>query len=240
MKTCGELCLEQRRLNTVWKRESGPTLQLTGVLPSLQGCSPINAYYRRFQRKLEAYCRRELLPLLPEAGPDLTLVLSYRVHYASGQLLSITCDLHRLQREYDPAAVLPPAAAAARFAAVWDPETSSPVPLTRFLAVGRCHLLRQLALQARSRLDSGTTLFYPDCAVRIRRCFCSDNFYLREDGLVIFYPPLSLGPRAEGVPQFFFPWTENWLRAPEESGQRSCIPLPLRAIIPSRKRRRDL
>ena len=241
MEKTGELRIEAQRLNTVWKRENKPVLQLTGSLPRLPGHKRLNAYYRRLEQQLQQYCLKKLLPQLPPENPKLSLLLSFEPRFASQNLLSITCDLQRLFREAEPGeSALAAGVPAARFAAVWDLGNDTPLPLKHFLASGKGCLLRQLAEKAQSRLEGGQALYYPDCALRVRRCFSRDHYFIREDGIVFFYPPLTLGPKAEGIPQFFFPWSENWLRAPGDSMQKPCIPAPLRAIIPTSKKRRDL
>lgn len=240
MKKQGDLCMEAQRLNTVWKRNDRPVLQLTGVLPRFPDRKPLNAYYRRLERQLQDYCLKRLLPLLPEDAPVLTLRIGYETAFSSDRLLSITCDLQRLFRGTEASeAVQQPGMPAARFAAVWDLPGGTPLPLKQFLRAGTGRLRQLLAAEARSRLEAGQALYYPDCGTLARRCFSRDNFYIREDGIVLFYPPLTLGPKAEGIPQFFFPWSESWLKSPEEAPQRSCIAAPLRAIIPTSQKRRD-
>ena len=56
--------------------------------------------------------------------------------------------------------------------------------------------------QCAGRAASGEFLFYEDWPRRVAVDFDPDNFYLTEDGVVVFYPLHTLCPAAEGIPEF--------------------------------------
>ena len=95
-----------------------------------------------------------------------------------------------------------------RSAETWDWKTGTPCSLPQFLPKEFHHkreLLSELASQAEDRLQEGESLFFEDVADRIQRHFSPARFYLVPGSLVIFYPMLSLGSAAEGIPTFSLP-----------------------------------
>lgn len=198
-----------RRFDRCFLREGKPVIELTGELPEAPGAALLNAYYRRLYRRLAGYCARELISELPEREHPLRLCLEYHVRLITPALLSLTVELFRRDRHVMPAA---------RFAAVWSRSSGTPLGLGSFFprpsAAGR-RLREWLTSEAVERLRSGRCLYDPRAAERAGRLFDPQNFFAAEKGLVLFFPPLTLGSAAEGIPEFLLPWDQAGPRMPE-------------------------
>ena len=204
-----ELTLRTRHTSRSFLREGRNVLSLEAGLPEVSGAAPMNAYYRRLFRRLADYCEGELLPELPEDQPPLLLKLDYRVTLLTPELLSLSLELHRRDGRPMPAA---------RFAAVWSRSSGVPLPLRAFFPqpLGFRRQLREwLRGEALGRLRSGYCLYDPEQAERAGKLFFPRNFYAAEKGLVLFFPPLTLGSAAEGIPEFCLPWDEAGPRIPQ-------------------------
>ena len=204
-----ELRLQTKPLSRSFLREGRTVLDLEAALPEAAGAAPINVYYRRLYRKLTDYCEKELVPALPEGLPPLKLSLEYRVRLLTPALLSLTLELRRLEGRSMPAA---------RFAAVWSRNSGAPLPLRTFFpgSFGYRRRLRDwLRREALERLRSGYYLYDPQQAERAGRLFSPRHFYASEKGLVLFFPPLTLGSAAEGIPEFCLPWDAAGPHLPE-------------------------
>ena len=202
-----ELLLQRRSLNRSFLREGRSVLSLEASVPELPGAVLMNAYYRKLYHRLLSYCEHELIPALPEDSPSLCLSLDYRVTLMTPALLSLIVELQRKDLRRLPAA---------RFAAVWSRASGFPLPLRAFFPKAPERGLRDwLRAQALERLRSGYCLYDPQQADRAGKLFSPRNFYAAEKGLILFYPPLTLGSAAEGIPEFCLPWNEAGPRLPQ-------------------------
>ena len=204
-----ELRLQTKPLSRSFLREGRAVLDLEAALPEAAGAAPMNAYYRRLYRKLTDYCERELVQALPGDLPPLKLSLEYNVRLLTPVLLSLTLELRRRDGRSMPAA---------RFGAVWSRKSGAPLPLRAFFpgSPGYRRRLREwLRREALERLRSGYCLYDPQQAERAGRLYSPRHFYAAEKGLVLFFPPLTLGGAAEGIPEFCLPWDAAGPQLPE-------------------------
>ncbi len=197
-----------RRLCRSFLRDGSPVLDLDAQLPEIKGAVLLNAYYDRFYRQLTGYIANSLVPDLPERGKPLQLSLDYQVRLATSALLSITLDLTRRDGRNMPAA---------RFSSVWSRGCGMLLPLKAFFPTYSAYrkLRSWIRSRALERLGSGYCLYDPHQADRADKLFSSENFYASEKGLVLFFPPLTLGGAAEGIPEFLLPWDPSGPILPE-------------------------
>ena len=211
-----QLC--RRSMHHSFLQEGRSVLDLEVQLPEAPGALFLNQYYRRFCRCLFRYCAERLIPVLPEDAQPLQLILEYRIRLLTASLLSLTLELHRRDLSTRPAA---------QFASVWSRESGMLLTLRSFFP--GCPFYRRrvnewLRREALARLDSGYCLYDPAQAERAGRLFRAQNFYAAEKGLVQFFPALTLGSAAEGIPEFCLPWNSLSMgklrlpHLPEDSG----------------------
>ena len=189
-----------RRLSRSFLRDGKAVLVLDGTLPEIRGSVCLNAYYGRLFRQLAGYCAEELVPELPELEEPIMLDLTYQVRLVTPVLMSLTLDLVRRDGRAMPAA---------RFGTVWSRKTGFPLPIQAFFpkASGLRRRIRQwVRSEALERLGSGFCLYDPMQAEQADRLYSLQHFYAAERGLVLYFPPLTLGGAAEGIPEFLMPW----------------------------------
>ena len=204
-----ESIFTSRKLCRSFLRDGNPVLDLDARLPEIKGAVCLNAYYRRLYRKLAAYCANKLAQDLPIRKQPLKLDLEYRVRLITPGLLSITLELIRRDGRAMPAA---------RFGAVWSRSTGTPLMLRDFFpkTIGfRRRLRERIRSEALERLSSGFCLYDPRQADRAGRLFSPQDFFAVEQGLVLFFPPLTLGSASEGIPEFLLPWEPAGPMLPE-------------------------
>ena len=127
--------------------------------------------------------------------------MDYEITFWKAPLLSIRIDI----KEQGP--VSPPISLC--IGEVWDCNSGYPCSLHAFLPAKLHHrkhaLTEQLQQQAQQRMDNEDCLFHANCLFIIKQAFDPSNFYLTENGLVIFYPLYTLGSYSEGIPTFTIP-----------------------------------
>ena len=198
-----------RKLSRSILRDGKAVLMLEAELPEVRGAVFLNAYYGRLFRHLAGYCADRLVPELPDRAGPLELDLTYRVRLLTPALLSLTLELNRRDGRTMPAA---------RFGAVWSRKTGFPLPMQAFFPKihGFRRMIRQwVRTEALDRLSSGFCLFDPLQTEHADRLYSLQHFYASEQGLVLYFPPLTLGSAAEGIPEFLMPWDPAGPMQPE-------------------------
>ena len=197
---------EDLQVEKSWDWEGITVLRAAVTLPQFEGrrARRLNRYYRRFAQSFLKYCERELYPRAAALCREKMAVsapwsvsaakLSYTVTYENDTLLSLYADA--AEENLPPCQTL-------RRADTWELSSALPLPLGELLGEGWKKALRKrIRDEARARAES----FYGDYRIRLRRFFSSRNFYLREDGVCLFYQMRTLAPASEGIVEFFVPY----------------------------------
>ena len=212
---------EKRRVESVAVRpvpkervltlEGEPVLTVSLRFPAPEGDTPpLRRIGRCFARQARAWQARWEGPLYAMACAALTgareqsrpfvpwtAALDFTVTRNGGGLLSLHTDAAERHGAARPLLI--------RSGETWDLSSGTPVPLSA-LFPPRAHWRRQVLAavkaQCAGRAASGEFLFYEDWSRRAAADFDPDNFYLTEDGIVVFYPLHTLCPAAEGIPEF--------------------------------------
>ena len=174
----------------------------------------IHRYYQLQCRSFLRYCERFLLPRAAaeyraalEASAPLPVFraeLGYRVTWNSGGLWS----LYTQSRETAPGGP----ALLTRRGDTWDLSAGYPAPLSAFFppkTAWKKQLLTQAEGEIQRQEAEGTARYREDWRRQLRRSFNSQNFYLTEAGLSVFYPMYAIAPAAEGVPVFTLPYGQE-------------------------------
>lgn len=93
----------------------------------------------------------------------------------------------------------------ARTSDTWDLGSGRRVSMARFFAPGALYKAAVIgAVGAQIRVQPG--LYFDDYETNAARYFNANNFYITEDGLVVYYQPYQLAPHAAGIPEFLLPF----------------------------------
>ncbi len=91
----------------------------------------------------------------------------------------------------------------------WDFNTGSQLSLSDFFPNNPSftdYLFQGIEKQIAEQLKSSPSVYFDDYAALIRGNFNINGFYLRPDGIVIYYQQYDIAPYASGIPEFFFPF----------------------------------
>jgi len=87
----------------------------------------------------------------------------------------------------------------------FDLKTGALITLDNLFAVGQTTYIRRLAdeVSAQIVLDGGVQAgYYENYAERASEYLAPENFYLTKDGLVVFYPTITVAPLMSGICKF--------------------------------------
>lgn len=208
-----------------WTQEGIPVLMasvsLPEPVPALSAVSRrIRRYYRLQGRAFLRYCQRALLPLAQSEAraalaesrplPEFRAELTYRVTYNANGFWSLYTQV----REH----TLPGQDLLIRRGDTWDLNAGYPAALSDFFprrSGWKRHLLSAAEAEALRRERAGISCFRESLRRDLRRRFSARNYYLTEEGLVLFYPMYAIAPAPEGIPVFTLPYGEDGLLPPE-------------------------
>lgn len=223
--------LQPFTLRREWTVEDIPVLTACITLPEPTGADTriqrrIRRYYHLQQRAYLRYCEGFLLPraeaefraaLASSAPlPCFRAELSFSVTYREGTLLS----LYTQSAEH----TLPGQRLLRRWGDTWDLAVGYPAALPDFFpprSDWRKALRKHAEAEMRHQEAAGLARYHEDAARLLRKHFNARSFYLTPEGLAFFFPMLTLGPAAEGIPVFTLPFGAAGLRLPEaKQGRR--------------------
>lgn len=67
-------------------------------------------------------------------------------------------------------------------------------------------IIKTIENEAQRRQAAGQVLYLDDLSENIIKFYDDENFYLSENGVVIFYPLYTIAPYAAGIQTFTIPW----------------------------------
>ncbi len=187
--------------------------QLEGK-PSSRATRRIDAHYRLYERFLHAYARHRLGRRSQGfEGTDQTaadLHVDHRVTYAKGGLLSLYHDhTERVGDSRSPVT---------RTADTWRLKKGTPVSLRQLCGKKKDvrKLVRLLVGKAeQARAQQGVPYIVP-LKQHLKRHFCEDQFYLTDEGLAIFWRPMTIAPPELGCPVILVGYDELGLQLPDD------------------------
>lgn len=201
-----------------------PLLRADAQLPVWHGAhgERFNRYYRAYGRAFVRYCESVLFPLAQEAYrqaqenagalPHWQAALRTTVTYREGALLSLYTD--SVESGGAQRIVL-------RRGDTWDMGSGTPLRLADFFPPHtpvRKRVLSALRAQIEREERLGLYRYLPDWRVRLRRSFNPQNFYLSDEGLLVFYQVYAIAPPSEGIPVFLLPYdAQKGPRRPPDS-----------------------
>lgn len=175
----------------------------------------INQYYSQYARKTEEYCRTILFP---QAADNAKYVPDNQPPFNSYQFLSeyqTTCNrdcivsLYTDRYEYLGGAH----GFTTRLSDTWNFKTCTRLTLEQFFPSDPSFtetIFQEIESQISGRQKETPSSYFDDYAVLLRKNFHPENYYLDDNGIVIYYQQYDIAPYSTGIPTFSIPFQENF------------------------------
>ena len=166
--------------------------------------SRINAFYEHQAAAFLRDIKKRFLPAaiaehdraLLKSAPFKPFEISATFHVAhNGDILSFYRDTR---------VTTGAARAHTRSGETWDARSGWLCDLKSLLPPGMNYreVLKSVVEIAKKQEKAGTHKYLDDFTKRARKNFSPSNFYITDEGIVIFFDELTVAPRAEGIPVF--------------------------------------
>ena len=175
----------------------------------------VNQYYTLQSRKTEHYCHTVLFPQAVESARYIQTnrppFHSYQFQSVFQVTLNQNCivSLYMDQYEYMGGAH----GSTTRLSDTWDLYDGVKLSLEQFFPSDPDFpedLFQNIEAQIAERLKDSPSSYFDDYAVLIRENFHPENYYLKPDGIVIYYQQYDIAPYSTGIPTFTIPFQENF------------------------------
>lgn len=174
----------------------------------------VNCYYESEAKKLETYCRTVLYPQAVEQVlyamnnqfpfQAYEILTTYQITYNEKCITSLFSD----QYSYLGGAH----GNTTRLSQTWDFCTGTQLNLIGFFFGDpgfTDYIFASIEQQIADQLVTDPDTFFDDYKNLIRGNFNMSSFYLKPDGLVIYYQQYDIAPYVRGIPEFFFPFAKK-------------------------------
>ncbi len=157
-----------------------------------RGSLTLNLYCKRFTAALKSHCKNKIAvrEQVREGKPPVVINLRYSLYIDGENSLSLCFDVsHGRNLPY-------------RFSSVWSLRNGFPLSLLKVAGLSRKQLRERLAAQIESRMSAGLRIYYGDYKTLLKRRLNTDNWYMDNKGVQIFFQPGEIAPAIEGVQTF--------------------------------------
>ncbi|MEY8355891.1 DUF3298 and DUF4163 domain-containing protein [Lachnospiraceae bacterium 54-53] len=171
----------------------------------------INRFHAFQSKKSEAYCRTVLYPQAMEQARYVQknqfpfhgyeFLSTYQITYNSDCITSLYTDQYSFLGGAHGNTV--------RESHTWDFSTGNALGLSDFFPDNPGfteEIFRGIEQQIEQQLKTSPSAYFDDYKALLRGNFNINGFYLRPDGIVIYYQQYDIAPYASGIPEFFFPF----------------------------------
>lgn len=210
--------MTQRALrNTLYCRDI-PVLKYSIQYPnftstcSQEAAQTINLHYSDLANSMERYVQNVLYPLAAESARYISkndppfhsyeFDTSYKMTYNSGCITSLYLEQYSFMGGAHGSTV--------RTSDTWDFNTGMPLLLEDlYMNVPDYeeNIRQWIIYQISQILESAPSTYFDDYEQRVFDSFKPKNYYLNQNGLVIYFQQYDIAPYASGLPEFTFPYT---------------------------------
>ncbi len=156
------------------------------------GRSPFDRYWRQTAHRLQRQAGRE-----PGRFPT-ALSSEWQETRRDSRFCSGFVDIHRRIGHGDWSLW--------RVSATFSPQSPAPLPLQTLLGRDWQKPLQPLLLQRLETVAAGETPFFRGWQRRVTALLGRGNYYLTAEGLCLWFPQESLGPKNAGLPTVLLPY----------------------------------
>lgn len=179
---------------------------------STAAAKSINQHYTENALAAEAHCRTELYPQAVETARYIvdkkppfnsyTFECVYKITYNQACVSSLYFDSYTFMGGAHGATF--------RNSDTWDFSTGSRIELKAFYPKGAPfaeYLFGNIERQIAKRLKSTPGSYFDDYAQLLRENFHPENYFLKPEGIVIYYQQYDIAPYSTGLPEFLIPFS---------------------------------
>ncbi len=188
--------------------------------PVFQGAAlRISLFYRANALAFEHYCRTTLYRMAVEQYREsmehdypvreFQAEQNYTVTYRQNCTLSLYYDRY----EYTGGAH----GNTVRRSDTWNLQTGRRLSLSQLFpgnANYRTYLIRTIQKQIADQIKAGDNPYFEDYEKNVSNSFNQSNFYLKPEGLVIYFQLYEIAPYAAGIREFVIPYSPRGPRRP--------------------------
>lgn len=184
--------------------------------PSFTSCNnsaavqTVNEYYFNNARHMEEYCRTLLFAQTLKnvqyiqdnhrLFDSYSLIMDYQISYNSGCIVSLFMDTYtymggahgETKRQSD----------------TWDFKTGTKIVLDDIYPLNQASLTklqRNIEQKISVRLSAMPGSYFDDFPVLLQKSFRPENFYIKSNGIVIYFQQYDIAPYSTGIPEFLLP-----------------------------------
>ena len=182
-------------------------------------CWNINCYYEIQADSNERYCRTELFPQAAQNGMyadykqfpfrSYEFLSNYEITYNKNCMVSLfTEDYSYLGGAHG---------STIRQSQTWDFQSGKQLKLNDFFSCKDSftkYIFNEIDRQIIERLKKSPSSYFDDYPKLLRGNFNVNGFYLRPDGIVIYYQQYDIAPYVTGIPEFFIPFEPCFHESP--------------------------
>lgn len=98
----------------------------------------------------------------------------------------------------------------------WDLRAEDELELSEILQIPNYKeiLIQQILEQIQHNIEEGNNYYFDDYSSLVREHFNIQNFYLSEDGIVIYFQQYDIGPYSSGILTFTIPYSIENIKIP--------------------------
>lgn len=184
-----------------------PLVEIKGNMDSTQ---KISTFYKESARKYYEWASHELfndakkdyLNSLQQNIPfgEYEVMQTYEVPYSHNQLLSIYYDRYQFKGGAHGNTV--------RASNTWHVENGTSVGLGDFFTGSyyKSIFYEFITGEIKKQKKQGNTYYFDDYAKNVFQYFDENNYFLSDEGFVIYYPLYTIAAYAQGIPVFVVPY----------------------------------
>lgn len=209
--------ISQKTLTDIMKYNDIPVLTYTIHYPeftttcSQDAAKSINSFYAFEAKNAELYCRNELYPQAAEQARyvqknqfpfhSYEFISDYQITYNNLCITSLYIDQYTFLGGAHGNTT--------RESHTWDFNTGNQLKLSDFFPNNPQFtevIFKNIEQQIAEQLKASPSIYFDDYATLLRGNFNINGFYLKPDGIVIYYQQYDIAPYASGIPEFFIPF----------------------------------
>jgi len=180
----------------------------------------INAYYRT---RAMMYINKEIKNLYMQATVDYEYAMANQFpvrQYEIYEDFTVTYNRDCILSFYFDRYVYTGGAhgSTVRTSDSWNIACSRPLSITDLFSAGtdiREYYIREILEQIKNEPQNGIMMYFDDYENLVKENLNLSNFYLTNDGVVIYFQQYEIAPYASGIPEFLIPFSEDGAVLPD-------------------------